>query len=194
MKSSVGKLYMLLSACQPFDSRTEQILLTETVMEMPEYRKLAYCAETRPYAEKYYSAEYLKSLSPQELSNIRECIPVAVRVFGKLMTAVKYYDISSLKPEMTPDLYSEDKLKSLEKFLSILPAGVNYTNLEQGDFEALFSETTLKTEMDLSGFTLEELQSENLDGLFAETFSGRKYCFSENLIIQRIIELCERSI
>lgn len=194
MKSSVGKLYMLLSACQPLDSRTEQILLTEAILEMPEYRKLFYSGETRLIAEKYYSAELLKSFSPKELGNIRECIPVAERIFRKLRIVVKYYDISDLNPHMIPDMYSAEDLKELEKSLNLLIAGENYTNVEQGDFEALFSETTLKTEMDLSGFTLEELQSEDLNGLFSAAFSGRKYCFNENMIIRRITELVERDM
>lgn len=194
MKSSVGKLYMLLSACQPFDNKTEQILLTETILEMPEYRKLAYREETRRIAEKYYSAEYLKELSPRELGNIKACIPIAEGVFRKLTIAAKYYDISSLIPDMFPDMYSAESLKKLEKFLSLLIVGENYTNIESGDFEALFSDMTLKTEMDLSGFTLEELQSEDLNGLFASTFAGRKYCFNENMIIRRIVELIERDI
>lgn len=194
MKSSVGKLYMLLSACQPFDNETEQILLTETIAEMPEYRKLVYCEETRPIAAKYYSTEILKELSARELGNIKACIPIAEGIFRKLKVAAKYYDISMLKPEMVPDMYSVEDLKGLEKILSLLTVGENYTNIEPGDFEALFSDTTLKTEMDLSGFTLEELQSEDLNGLFARTFSGRKYCFNENLIIRRIIELIERDI
>lgn len=144
LKSSVGKLYMLLSACIPENEFVKKQLLVSEILEMNEYLQLKYSIGNQELFKKQCTEECFQTLSIEELIIIKENIPLFLDLMRTLYMAIFYGNGWTLKADDAPNILSVFSLKKLEIKLDISNVSVNSTNLTQDNYLIIFEDSTIK--------------------------------------------------
>ncbi|MDR1642897.1 MAG: hypothetical protein LBT59_24660 [Clostridiales bacterium] len=177
LKGETGRLYLLLNACLPDESRVKARLAYNEIVELSCYRDL----EANPHAgfltKDLLSKAALRNMSEEQLKNINQMLPLLNECVTKLRMSIKKGEGWKLKPKDIPDFYSKSQVKSLIHKLVANSETDNITNLNERDPYLIFSDDTLKSVDDL--FAIVEYKDVNqLENALPNILKGRNYCFN----------------
>lgn len=147
MKSSTGKLFMLLSSMGEDDDFVNKTILIEEIMNMPEYREIQLITGFEDTFNNYYSYKKLNDNDIEKLEEIKECISFSEKVITKLKTAIFYGNGYILDEKDIPDFHSLISLKDLYNKLDTDNLKFNKTNINETNFMAIFLESTIKDDI-----------------------------------------------
>lgn len=187
LKSSKGKLYILLAACLPDNSNISRALQIEEITESKEYRQIFALGYGKEYFSNLFSKNSLSKLSSEVLTDIAESIKLIPEVVSALVMEIEYGDAWNLTSKDKPNFYSQASVLSLRKKIAkSQKADRNITNISKDDFMAIFDEKTIKdVRQVISNFTLEQLN--NVREEVPKSLKNFKYCISyESLNSERL--------
>lgn len=180
-KGSIGRLYLLLSACMPDTESIKKRQIIEEILESKEYRQLSIYEPAMQIVTDNYSRGSLLNLSLEQLEQIPECIILTQKLIPQIINCIKYGQAYDYSENDIPDFYSIDSLRELTE-KSIITGIENITNIDEKNFIQIFNSNTTK---DIDNL-MDQLDFSDFDNLESQLYlSGKLYCISGTVIQQK---------
>lgn len=164
LKSSIGKIYLLLASCIPKKEDYAKNVKIYSILEMDEYRQLCTYSSVKSWLEINYSFDKLIALSIDELDIIISNLPLMLEIIDNLIIAVQFGNGWNLKKTDEPNLLIESSLKILLSKIDIINLVPNNCNISEDEIFMIFNDETIKINSELT---------EKMISL------GRKYCIKQ---------------
>lgn len=143
-KSSVGKLYSLILACKPEDSRISKRILIAEIISDDSYTRLVNNVLCIPMVSRYYNPYVLESCSIEQLSNIKQIISFFPDLAERIFKIIKNGDARILGNMIHIDFYSHEDLKNLYDYLGEQSLeSENITNIKDDNIWVIFNDETI---------------------------------------------------
>lgn len=185
LKTSIGKLYTLLSACKPDNAKVKKRLVITEILEMPEYKALQVYQGATSVMDDYYSSDRLYEASYDQLQEVKKLVPFLEDCIRKLYDTICYGDVRQLKRVKKIDFYKAESMNNLYQLvLKQKQTGINITNISEYDVWMIFSPNAiLSLDSKLSLFNSEDMES--LEILVTEKLKDEIYCISASEIAEK---------
>lgn len=185
LKTATGKLYTLLTACKPEDTRIKKRLLITEILEMPEYRMLQKYQGAASVMEEYYSPARLEEATYEQVLEIQKIVPFLEECIRKLYGMLCHGEVGQLRKLPKIDFYNADSLRSLQELVTDSKnIGTNFTNIPECDVWSVFSEdVVLSLEDKAELFDFEDL--ETLEVQMIEKLKDMVYCIPAREMAER---------
>lgn len=178
INTSIGKLYTLLTTCEPNNEKIKKRLLILEITETEEYKALQVYQGAQSIMDDYYSPARLQERSYDELLEIQQIIPFLEDCIRKLYEVVCYGDVRKLSKLDEKDFYQTSKMKEFYNTVtSISKAGINITNIPEYDVWKVFSpDIILSIDQRLDEFASCDIDS--LEAAVPDILRADIYCIS----------------
>lgn len=144
MKTSMGRLYMLFSACLPQNEKVKKRVIICQIIESNEYNELKSYTPFTSLFQKLFSKEKLSEYSIEKLNELIIAMPKIIPLIENIFNAINYGNAIELTSKDIPDFTSVKSMDCLASKLRIDQANPNVTNIKKENFLVIFSEKTIK--------------------------------------------------